>query len=165
MLCERCGKELTSKKSIEREEGPYGPTCFRIISLQKQEPIVEQSGLVSAVVTDLLERVRKIELDNRFMKHQLKHQHFSVTTNPDANLEWQIKPEIQKVIDVFEGKFVSIIKDLKEVIETGKPLLKEKFRYSNEDLGTKSIEEINIILIKRKNKQLGIEPIEIIEVR
>lgn len=144
--CKRCGRELTSKESVKKQ---YGPTCFRIVSLQKQEPIQEQSGLVNAVMVDLLERIRKVELDNNFMKYQLKHKSLGIIQkprHPDANLDWKknLKKEVQEVISVFEGKFVSIIKDLKEVIASGKPLLKEDFRYSNEELGIKPIEIIEV---------------------
>ncbi len=133
MKCERCGRELTSKASIERGMGLW---CSK---LSKTTP-----ALSDVVLADLVERMRKVELDNNFMKHQLKHQHFSVTTNPDANLEWQIKPEVQEVIDVFKGEFSSIINELKNVIAdnkiTNQPLLVKGFRYTDEELGIQIIE-------------------------
>ena len=67
MKCKRCGRSLTSAESIARG---YGKKCFRIVQLNEQK---EAQTIDMGVIADLLNRVRKLELDNTFMKHQLKH--------------------------------------------------------------------------------------------
>ncbi|GAH42598.1 unnamed protein product [marine sediment metagenome] len=134
--CERCGRELTSEASIKRRKGLW---CSKLDEREKKE-----SPLEGVVIADLLERMRKVELDNNFMKYQLKHKQISVGSarHPDANLDWKknLKPEIQQVISVFEGKFSNVIKDLKALIIENKPLLKKGLRYSNEEIGLQPIE-------------------------
>jgi len=131
MKCKRCGRILYSKKSIERG---YGLWCYRII-----KGISELKGVV---IADIVERVRKLELDNKFMKYQLKHKPFSVTSHPDASLDWdRIKPEVKEVIDEFKGVFGKVVRELRTLFEENKPVLIRDFRFTDKELGIK-IEEV-----------------------
>jgi len=107
--CKRCGRKLTSPKSIELG---YGAKCYNIIQLNNQETKPKQSNIME----ELLNRVRKLELDNNFMKHQLKHKF--IGTSKDSELDWDIKPEVKKAINESEIKFNVVVKELK-VILTG----------------------------------------------
>ncbi len=109
--CKRCGRILKNEKSIERG---YGLNCYRIMQLNQQEP-----GSNNAVLEELLNRVRKLELDNNFMKHQLKHKTFIGTTSKDSNLNWDIPKEVKEVRNLFKIEFNFIINELKVVFHEG----------------------------------------------
>jgi len=112
--CKRCGKKLTNKESIERGYGKY---CYKIISLQKEKKVLP--GL-----EELLIRVRKLELDNTFMKHQLKHKTF-VNNSKDSESEWDIPKEVKEVRNQFKIEFTVIVKELKIIFNT------DNFDYHN----------------------------------
>ncbi|MHA2282510.1 MAG: DUF6011 domain-containing protein [Promethearchaeota archaeon] len=69
--CKRCGRVLRSEESIKRG---YGKSCYRIVQLNQK---LEQSETPDT--TELLNRLRRLELDNNFIKHQLKHKTFTTT--------------------------------------------------------------------------------------
>ena len=84
-----------------------------------QEP--EQT--ITPDITELLNRLRRLELDNNFIKHQLKNKTFTTTKHPDEDLDWNsIKPEIKEKRDYFKLEFNVIIKELKVIF-------KENFDY------------------------------------
>ncbi len=105
--CKRCNRILKNKLSIERE---YGETCYRIFKLSEAS---EQKQLNNSVLEELLNRVRKLELDNNFMKYQLKHKSF--VKSKDSELDWDIPKEIKEVKNVYEIKFNVIVKELKVI--------------------------------------------------
>ena len=101
--CIRCNRILRNKLSIEHG---YGDKCYRIIQLNKKEPN-------ESIIDELLNRVRKLELDNNFMKHQLKHK-----TIVDSNVDpiERIKPDEQRPErEPFKIQFNVVIKELKIV--------------------------------------------------
>lgn len=101
--CKRCNRILKNKLSIEHG---YGAKCYRIIQLNKKEPN-------ESIIGELLNRVRKLELDNSFMKHQLKHK-----TIIDSEIEpiERIKPDEQRPErEPFKIQFNVVIKELKIV--------------------------------------------------
>ena len=106
--CKRCNRVLTSEESIKVG---YGRKCYRIISLQEETKIIP--GL-----EELLNRVRKLELDNTYMKYQLKHKTF-VSTSKDAMLDWDIPKEVKEVMDTMKIEFTVIVKELKVVFHEG----------------------------------------------
>ena len=80
--CKRCNRELHSEESIKLG---YGKKCYRIIQLQN----AQITSPNNTVIEELLNRVRKLELDNNFMKHQLRHKVF-VVKSQDSELNWDI---------------------------------------------------------------------------
>ena len=107
---------MKSEKSIERG---YGLTCYRIMQLNQKI-----AGPTNEFMENLLNRVRKLELDNKFMKHQLKHKTFIGTTSKDSELNWDMPKEVKEVIDVYKGKFNLIVEELREIFT-------EDFNYRN----------------------------------
>jgi len=105
--CKRCGRVLKSEKSIERG---YGLKCYRIMQLNQQI-----AGPNNPNMENLLNRVRKLELDNKFMKHQLKHKTFIGTTSKDSELNWDIPKEVMEVRNQYKIEFNVIIKELKVI--------------------------------------------------
>jgi len=99
--CKRCNRILKNKLSIEHG---YGDKCYRITQLNKKEPN-------ESVIDELLNRVRKLELDNSFMKHQLKHK--IIVRHSDEELDWDIKPEIKQKRDEFKIEFNVVVKELR----------------------------------------------------
>lgn len=131
--CKRCGRELTSLLSIKRG---YGKVCYSIVQIKQVN---------DSILDDLLNRVRKLELDNNFMKHQLKHKTF--TSKPkDAELDWDIPQEVKEAKNEYKIEFNIIIKELRIVLNTNGPILEKDFRFDDEDLGIKTIDEILYIL-------------------
>jgi len=104
--CKRCGRKISNKESIERG---YGAKCYRIIQLGKRQENPNES-----VIEELLNRIRKLELDNNFIKHQLKHKTI-VSKHPDEDLDWDIKPEIKQKRDEYKIEFNVIIKELRVI--------------------------------------------------
>ena len=60
---------------------------------------------------ELLDRIRKLELDNNFIKHQLRHKVF-IGKSQDSDLNWDIPKEVREVRDQFKIEFNVIIKEL-----------------------------------------------------
>lgn len=104
--CKRCNHVLRSTESIKRG---YGRTCYRIFKLQEANKPEQPNN---SILEELLNRVKKLELDNNFMKHQLKHKTFS-SKSKDSELDWDIPKEVKEVKKVYEVKFNVIIKELK----------------------------------------------------
>lgn len=112
--CKRCNRVLTNENSIKVG---YGKKCYRIISLQEKNKITP--GL-----ENILDRIRKLELDNNFMKHQLKHKTI-VSNSKDSMLDWDLKPEIKEVKNEYKIVFNVIVKELKVIFKV------DKFDYHN----------------------------------
>ena len=111
--CLRCGKELTNPKSIELG---YGNFCYKIMKLEESK-IIEKTDNV--ILEELVNRIRKLELDNTFMKYQLKNKTF-VNTNgnsKDAELEWDIPKEVKEIKAKFEIEFTVVVKELKLILK------------------------------------------------
>ncbi len=106
--CKRCGRILKSQESIKRG---MGKVCYRITQFQKEE---QPEQLNNSILEELLDRVRKLELDNNFMKHQLKHKTI-ISKSKDSEIDWDIKPEIKKAINESEIKFNFVVKELKVI--------------------------------------------------
>lgn len=119
--CKRCNRVLTNKESIERG---YGKFCYKIISLQEQKISLGNDPLSHIVLEELLNRVRKLELDNNFMKHQLKHKVF-VNSSNNSDSEWDIPKEVKEVRNQFKIEFTVIVKELKVIFNT------DNFDYHN----------------------------------
>ena len=115
--CKRCNRELHSEGSIKLG---YGKKCYRIIQLQNTQITTPNND----VIDELLNRVRKLELDNNFMKHQLKHKVF-VGKSQDSELNWDLKPEVKKVKDETKIQFTFLIKELKVIFNV------DNFDYHN----------------------------------
>lgn len=172
--CIRCGKELKSEESKKRG---YGPTCFKIVSFQKNKKwklrfrkglntlkyrkkreiiiqnIINTPEVVSPVdnntIQDLANRMRKIELDNAYLKARAKHVTITNTnTTPhDTNLERIKQEESQKITDPtlkqYRNVFHDCVRDLKEMLSKhgiDNPVLKEGTRFSDKELGIKIID-------------------------
>lgn len=119
--CLRCDRVLTNEKSINRG---YGRKCFRIINLgenmhEKHKDTYMSTHTHSPNNDELLDRIRKLELDNNFIKHQLKHKVYvsSKAKSEDALLDWDLKPEVKEARDETKIQFTVIIKELKVKFE------------------------------------------------
>lgn len=112
--CKRCNRVLTNEKSIKLG---YGRICYLKIKL------IQEENKNIPELENILERVRKLELDNNFMKHQLKHKTF-VSNSKDAMLDWDIPKEVKEVRNEYKIVFNVVIKELKVI-------LKPDFDYHN----------------------------------
>ncbi|GAG82325.1 unnamed protein product [marine sediment metagenome] len=127
--CKRCGRELRSEESIKRG---FGKRCYRIVQLNQKS-----QETITSDITELLNRIRKLELDNNFIKTQLKHKRFTTTKHSDEDLDWNIKPEVKEKIDTYKIEFNVIVKELRVYFNSNQSILKKDFRYSDEELGIK----------------------------
>ena len=145
-ICKRCGKKLTNSKSIELGYGNFCYKIKKLEENDKSdiqdlnnevkilrdqiESIAKYIRLGEIMKEDqvnseednnqnqeLLDRVRKLELDDNFMKHQLKHKTFVNGKSKDAELDWVLKPEVKEVIAKFEIEFTVVIKELKLILK------------------------------------------------
>ncbi len=107
--CKRCNRILKNPESIKRG---YGLKCHRIIQLQKSKEQPEQ--LNNTILEELLNRVRKLELDNNFLKHQIKHKVF-VNGSRDSELNLDIPKEIKEVKNEYKIVFNVVVKELKVI--------------------------------------------------
>lgn len=98
--CKRCGAKLTNPESIKLG---YGRVCYNLIHLESK----------LSVLDELLNRVRLLELDNNFMKTQLKHKKFTNEHSADRELDWELKPKVKQRRDETKIVFNVIIKELK----------------------------------------------------
>lgn len=130
--CKRCKRELTSIESIKRG---YGKFCYRIVQLEQ----LEQED--KRILDDLLVRVRKLELDNNFMKCQLKHKVF-VGKSEDSRLNWDVPEEVKEIKNEYKIEFNVVIKELKVVLNNGESIFEKDFRFDDKDIGIKTHEEI-----------------------
>jgi len=130
--CKRCNRELTSLESIKRG---YGKLCYRIVQLEqlKQED--------KRILEELLVRVKKLELDNNFMKCQLKHKVFAGKSE-DSRLNWDVPKEVKEIRNEYKMEFNVVIKELKIILNNGESVLEKDFRFDDEDLGIKTQSEI-----------------------
>lgn len=109
--CKRCGKELRSVESIKRG---FGATCYRIVQLQKAEQPEQPEPINNSILEELLNRVKRLELDNNFMKHQLKHKTI-VSKSKDSELNLDLKPEVKKAMEETKIEFNFVVKELKVI--------------------------------------------------
>ena len=107
--CKRCNRVLTSQESIKLG---YGPRCFRIIHLNGN-----LLGPNNDLVLELVDRVRKLELDNNFMKIQLKHKVF-VGKSQDSDLNWDIPKEVKEIRNEYKITFNVVVKELKVIFNS-----------------------------------------------
>lgn len=114
--CKRCNRVLKNEESIKFG---YGKKCYRIMQLQEAQITSPNNGMI----LELVDRVRKLELDNNFMKHQLRHKVF-VSGSKDAMLDWDIPKEVKEVRDIMKVEFTVIVKELKVIFT-------ENFDYHN----------------------------------
>ena len=108
--CERCNRVLRSKESIKLG---YGKKCYRIMQLNQEENKIIPGGLEK-----LLERVRKLELDNTFMKYQLKHKTYIIGQNVEA-IERIKQVHHRPERNVMKVQFNVIVKELKVIFHEG----------------------------------------------
>jgi len=183
--CQRCGKELKSEESKKRG---YGPTCFKIVSFQKNKkwrlkfrkglntlkyrkkreiviqniintpPAPEKVSVDNNDIQDLSDRMRKIELDNAYLKARDKNRTATfINADPhDTNLERIKREEAAKITDPilqqYKNVFNECVKDLKEALKQGSDYLKERKEYEPEITREPSLAEL-----KNKHKSLYID--------
>ena len=109
--CKRCNRVLTSEESIKRQ---YGRICFRIMQLQEDQITSPNNDLI----LELVDRVRKLELDNTFMKYQLKHKAYTIGQNVDA-IERIKQDHHRPERNVMQVQFNVIVKELKVIFHEG----------------------------------------------
>ena len=143
--CKRCNSILTSEESIKRG---YGKTCYKIITLQgkntlrlklrklfntirhnkQKEPQIQVIQKTNTPeFEDLLDRIRKVELDNTFLKHQIKHKTVRTTNTGiyhDDSIERIKLEESEKIVDPllreYRNAFKECVSELQEVLKIRK---------------------------------------------
>jgi len=98
-------------KSVESVERGYGSQCYRIIQLNKVDE-VESTPINMAVIEELLDRVRKLELDNTFMKYQLKHKVVVAGKGGDTEKDFEVNRPEQQAPEVQVG-MTALVSELK----------------------------------------------------
>ena len=104
--CKRCGRILTNPNSIELG---YGRKCYQIMQLNKAS-----LGPNNDIILGLVDRVRKLELDNTFMKYQLKHKTITIGQNVEA-IERIKQDHHRPERNVMKVQFNVIVKELKVI--------------------------------------------------
>jgi hypothetical protein len=108
--CKRCNRVLTSQESIKLG---YGKKCYRIIKLQEN---MHESN--NDLILELVDRVRKLELDNYFMKIQLKHR--AIVSNINVEAIERIKQDRHRPErNEMKVQFNVIVKELKVIFNEG----------------------------------------------
>lgn len=159
--CKRCGKDLTSEESKKRG---YGPTCYKIVTYQnkkkwklkvrkalntlkyrkKREVMIQQIQVPEVVsvnnpfMQDVLDRVRKLELDNNYLKYQVKNK--AVVIGKSDDVIERIKKEAgEKIVDPalegYRNAFRECVSELKQVLK----LRKEKIESGEIDISQLSL--------------------------
>ncbi len=184
--CKRCGKEL---KSDESKKNGYGPTCLKIVTYQKKkwklvlrkgintlkyrkkreiiiQNIINTPSVVSPVdnnaIQDLANRMRKIELDNVYLK--ARTQNLTIGTgHADDPIERIKREEAEKLTDPilkeYRNVFHECVKDLKEALSQTKYLKK------GEEYEPEITREPSLTELKNKHKKLYIDVQELKLVR
>ncbi len=188
--CLRCGKELKSDESKKRG---YGPTCYKIVSFQKnkkwklalrkglntikyrkkREIIIQniintpkvKSTINDDVAKEILDRVRKLELDNSYLKSRTENMIVS-KGHIDEAIERIKREEAVKITDPtlvqYRNVFHECVKDLKKALgqtnylEEGSSLIEYK---------TEITEELSLDELKAKHKSTYIDVQELKIVR
>ncbi|KKN33668.1 hypothetical protein LCGC14_0801610 [marine sediment metagenome] len=114
--CKRCNRILTNKVSIKLG---YGLVCYHKMQLQEAQITSPNND----VIAQLFDRVRKLELDNTFMKYQLKHKVF-VGKSQESDLNWDIPEEIKEIKNESKITFNVVVKELRVIFT-------EDFDYHN----------------------------------
>jgi len=108
----------------------------------------------------ILNRIQKLELDNNFLKHQIKHKSF-VNSSKDSGLNWDIPKEIKEAKNETKISMNFVVKEIMIIFKSQEPFLKRDFRFSDEELG---IKEIEITQKEKVNPYDLLKPINPIEV-
>lgn len=175
--CKRCNAILTSEESIKRG---YGKTCYKIITLQgkkklrlklrklfntirhnkQKEPqiqIIQNDSLNTVVIKDILGRMRKLELDNSYLKSRA-NQMVSISKYVNDPIERIKQEESAKITDPtlqqYRNVFHECITDLKEVLKQGKEYLKRGLDYEPE---IESNKVLSLAELKKKHKKTYID--------
>ena len=136
--CLRCGRVLISEKS---KILGYGKTCQRILLLHGEKIIQEENKEISKLegdknipdIEELVNRVRSLELDNNFIKHQLKHK--IIISNNSEDIERIKQDNHRPERDEVKVQFNIVVKELKIILQSKEPILKKGFRFSDNELG------------------------------
>ncbi len=97
--CEVCGKWLKNNKGYNiHYERMHG---------KKQMVDIPQ-------MEEILNRIRKLELDNSFLKCQVKHKVF-VNSSKDSELDWDIPKEVKEAKDETKVVMNVVVKELKVI--------------------------------------------------
>ncbi len=108
--CQKCGKWFSSKKGFNIHSS-------RMHGKQEVNKI-QEVNINNSQIAEILDRVRKLELDNVFMKCQLKHKVYT-NNSKDSGLDWNIPKEIQEVKDEGKIQFGAIVEEIKTIFTEG----------------------------------------------
>lgn len=98
------------------------------------------------VLQEILNRVRKLELDNSFLKTQLKHK-VSTTKSKDSELNWTLPKKVQVVKNESEIQFGNVVNELKVMFESNEPVLLKGFRFSDSELGISVVSQLQMVIV------------------
>ncbi|KKL91087.1 hypothetical protein LCGC14_1898260 [marine sediment metagenome] len=120
--CPKCGKWWSNKKGFNIH--------YSRMHNQKQEV---QVNVNNSQITEILNRIKLLELDNVFMKCQLKHKTFNGKSVKPIE---QIKTdEARPERDENKVQFNDVVKELKVMLKSEEPILQKGFRFNDEELG------------------------------
>lgn len=150
--CQRCNRELTTPESIKRG---YGETCYRIVSnfktnrklglkwrklvntikYRKKKEVVQtpvKETLDAVVIKDILDRLRRVELDNSHLKARENHRTLVVLggSKPvEEPIERIKREEAKKITDPalreIRMVFKEVVSELKGVLAIRKQQIEE----------------------------------------
>jgi hypothetical protein len=115
--CLLCGRKLKAKKSIEREEGPYGPTCYRIYkNMQK----VQKNDINSEILKNIQEENKFLKMEITRIQMQLRTiktnpGNFRSTEDPIERIKREEKRPEQKLN---EGSMIAVMGELKSIFDS-----------------------------------------------
>jgi len=149
--CQRCGRKL---KDLNSRIRGYGKRCWEVIQLERaKDKFIKNSEITTLMtlpsldkiynkINNLENQVNFLKCENKMIKTQIKQ----LKTNNIKNtkiIERIKKDENRTERDGNKVNMIVVIKELKVVLEERKGKnLKTDFKFSDEDLGIKTPEEI-----------------------
>ena len=121
-LCKRCGRVLTSAKSIKLG---YGPTCYRIVKFHDNPINIEEEIKFLKLEINMLKRVIRELKPNKIISYQATP--IIKIRNEERNVETDInKGQMKEVIQELKNFFQSCNGDVKSLFSEG--VLKPNFQ-------------------------------------
>ena len=126
--CKKCGKWFSTIKGL---------------NIHSSRMHKKQDANNNSQITEILNRLRKLELDNVYLKSRVKNTTINHSkAEAIERLKQEAKRPEQKINTV---NMNNIVKNLKKVFNSGKPLLQKNFRFNDNELGIVITNQLQVI--------------------
>ncbi len=106
--CKICNRYFKTKKGLKIHE-------TKMHGKQTQDVNVNNSQIMEKI----LNSIRKLQLDNVYLKCRVKNITGNNNTSNDSKLNWNLKPEVQKAKDETKVDFSGVVEEMKKVFKPG----------------------------------------------